>query len=96
MAEIYVNGEYWGLYLAVECIDDSFIERTFSTDGGFLYKPDGTGGIGGGRGDQNNDFSDFTPPDMSDFGNMTPPDGFNMGDNAQSDGTGSDGATPPS
>ena len=96
MAEIYVNGEYWGLYLAVECIDDSFIERNFSTDGGFLYKPDGTGGIGGGRGDQNNDFSDFTPPDMSDFGNMTPPDGFNMGENAQSDGTGSDGTTPPS
>ena len=95
MAEIYVNGEYWGLYLAVECIDDSFIERTFSTDGGFLYKPDGTGGMGGGRGDQNNDFSDFTPPDMSDFGNMTPPDGFNMGDNAQSDGTSSDGTTPP-
>ena len=95
MAEIYVNGEYWGLYLAVECIDDSFIERTFSTDGGFLYKPDGTGGMGGGRGDQNNDLSDFTPPDMSDFGNMTPPDGFNMGDNAQSDETASDGTTPP-
>lgn len=74
MAEIYVNGEYWGLYLAVECIDDSFIERTFSTDGGFLYKPDGTGGMGGGRGDQDNGFSDFTPPDMSDSGNMTPPD----------------------
>ena len=87
MAEIYVNGEYWGLYLAVECIDDSFIERTFSTDGGFLYKPDSTGGIGGGRGDQNNDFSDF--------GNMTPPDGFNMGDNAQSSETDSDGTTPP-
>ena len=95
MAEIYVNGEYWGLYLAVECIDDSFIERTFSTDGGFLYKPDGTGGMGGGRGDQDNDFSDFTPPDMSDFGNMTPPDGFNMGDNAQSNGTDSDGTPPP-
>ncbi len=78
MAEIYVNGEYWGLYLAVECIDDSFIEHNFSTDGGFLYKPDGTGGMGGGRGDQNNDFADFTPPDMSDSGNMTPPDGFNM------------------
>ena len=95
MAEIYVNGEYWGLYLAVECIDDAFIERNFSTDGGFLYKPDGTGGMGGGRGDQNNDFSDFTPPDMSDFGNMTPPDGFNMGDNAQNDETGSDGTPPP-
>ena len=96
MAEIYVNGEYWGLYLAVECIDDSFIERNFSTDGGFLYKPDGTGGMGGGMGgDQDNGFADFTPPDMSDFGNMTPPDGFNMGENAQNDGTASDGTTPP-
>ncbi|MDD7366807.1 MAG: CotH kinase family protein, partial [Clostridiales bacterium] len=84
MAEIYINGEYWGLYLAVECIDDAFIERNFSTDGGFLYKPDGTDGMGGGRGDQNNDFSDFTPPD-----------GFNMGDNAQNDETASDGTTPP-
>ena len=96
MAEIYVNGEYWGLYLAVECIDDAFIERNLSTDGGFLYKPDGTGGMGGGRGgDQDDGFSDFTPPDMSDFGNMTPPDGFNMGDNAQNDETASDGTTPP-
>ena len=95
MAEIYVNGEYWGLYLAVECIDDSFIERTFSTDGGFLYKPDGTGGMGGGRGDQNNGFADFTPPDMSDFDGMTPPDGFNTGENTQSNGTDSDNMTPP-
>ena len=112
MAEIYVNGEYWGLYLAVECIDDAFIERNFSTDGGFLYKPDGTGGMGGGKGDdQNNGFSDFTPPDMSDFSNMTPPNGFNTGentqsgtdssnamtppDNTQSDGTDSNGMTPP-
>ena len=95
MAEIYVNGEYWGLYLAVECIDDSFIERNFSTDGGFLYKPDGTGGMGGGRGDQNNGFADFTPPDMSDSGNMTPPDGFNTGENTQSNGTDSDNMTPP-
>ena len=90
MAEIYVNGEYWGLYLAVECIDDAFIERNFSTDGGFLYKPDGTGGLGGGKGNgQDNGFADFTPPDMSDFDGMTPPD------NAQSDGTDSDGTTPP-
>ena len=85
MAKIYVNGEYWGLYLAVECIDDAFIERNLSTDGGFLYKPDGTGGMGGGRGgDQDDGFSDFTPPD-----------GFNMGDNAQNDETASDGTTPP-
>ena len=65
MAEIYVNGEYWGLYLAVECIDDAFIERNFSTDGGFLYKPDGTAS------------DSATPPDMpaGDFSDFTPPDG---------------------
>ncbi len=49
MAEIYVNGEYWGLYLALECLNDSFIERNFLTDGGFLYKPDGTNGMGGNK-----------------------------------------------
>ena len=96
MAEIYVNGEYWGLYLAVECIDDAFIERNFSTDGGFLYKPDGTGGMGGGMGDdQDNGFADFTPPDMSDFGSMTPPDGFDTGENTQSGTDSSNAMTPP-
>ena len=96
MAEIYVNGEYWGLYLAVECIDDAFIERNFSTDGGFLYKPDGTGGMGGGRsGDQDDGFAGFTPPDMSNSGGMTPPDGFSPGEDAQNDETASDGTPPP-
>lgn len=88
MAEIYINDTYWGLYLAVECIDDSFIERNFSTDGGFLYKPDGT--AMGNMGDMGNfsdiDFSEIqtqleslfseggfpTLPDS--MGDMTPPD----------------------
>ena len=47
---ITVNGEDWGLYLAVEAIEDSFLSRTYgsSTDGE-LYKPDSMS-MGGGKG----------------------------------------------
>ena len=44
-----VNGEPWGLYLAVEGIEDAFLERNYGTAGGNLYKPDSTS-FGGGRG----------------------------------------------
>ena len=40
---ITINGEEWGLYLAVEPIDEVFLERTFGDSAGDLYKPDGTG-----------------------------------------------------
>lgn len=46
---ITVNGEDWGLYLAVEGVDDSFLERNYGSDHGELYKPDSSS-IGGGRG----------------------------------------------
>ncbi len=46
---ITVNGEDWGLYLAVEGIEDSFLERNYGKDHGELYKPDSTS-FGGGRG----------------------------------------------
>ena len=46
---ITVNGEEWGLYLAVEGIEDSFLERNYGSDYGELYKPDSMG-FGGGRG----------------------------------------------
>ena len=45
---ITVNGEDWGLYLAVEGIEESFLERNFGADYGELYKPDSTN-MGGGR-----------------------------------------------
>ncbi|MCR5739189.1 MAG: CotH kinase family protein [Lachnospiraceae bacterium] len=45
---ITVNGEDWGLYLAVEGIEDSFLERCYDSEGE-LYKPDSMAG-GGGRG----------------------------------------------
>ena len=37
---ITVNGEDWGLYLAVEGVEDAFLERNYGNDYGELYKPD--------------------------------------------------------
>ena len=39
---ITVNGEDWGLYLAVEGVEESFLERNYGSDYGELYKPDST------------------------------------------------------
>ncbi|MBR5468224.1 MAG: CotH kinase family protein [Firmicutes bacterium] len=46
---ITVNGEDWGLYLAVEGVEDSFLKRNYGSDYGELYKPDSMS-FGGGRG----------------------------------------------
>lgn len=64
---ITVNGEEWGLYLAVEGIEESFLQRNYGKDYGELYKPDSLS-MGGGRGN-GNDFDidsfmgDFNPMD---------------------------------
>ena len=47
-ARVTVNGEPWGLYLAVEGVEDSFLNRNRMT-AGELYKPDSMS-FGGGRG----------------------------------------------
>ncbi|MBQ2696928.1 MAG: CotH kinase family protein [Clostridia bacterium] len=39
-AKVSVNGQYWGVYLAVEAIEDSFLLRNYGTENGKLYKPD--------------------------------------------------------
>lgn len=57
-AKISVNGEYWGVYLALEAVEDSFLLRNYGTENGELYKPDSMDMGGGGSG----------------FGNMMPPD----------------------
>lgn len=46
---ITVNGEAWGLYLAVEGVEDSFLQRNYGSSYGELYKPDSMD-MGGGRG----------------------------------------------
>ena len=48
-AYITVNGEDFGLYLAVEGIEESFLERNYGSDYGELYKPDSQS-MGGGKG----------------------------------------------
>ncbi len=52
---ITVNGEDGGLYLAVEGIEDAFLERNYGADYGNLYKPDSQsngGGAGKDEGDR--------------------------------------------
>ena len=44
-----VNGEDWGLYLAVEGVEEAFLERNYGSDYGELYKPDSMS-MGGGMG----------------------------------------------
>ncbi|SDA48857.1 CotH protein [Lachnospiraceae bacterium G11] len=39
-AEVYVNGEYWGVYLALEGVEQSFMLRNYGTQDGELYKPE--------------------------------------------------------
>ncbi|MEY8522460.1 CotH kinase family protein [Lachnospiraceae bacterium 38-10] len=54
-AEISVNGEYWGVYLALEAVEESFMLRNYGADYGELYKPDSMnfGAVGGGGADLN-------------------------------------------
>ena len=66
---ITVNGEDWGLYLAVEGVEDSFLERNYGSDYGELYKPDSSS-FGGGRGNG----KDFN---MDDFMRNTDADTLN-------------------
>lgn len=71
-AYITVNGEDWGLYLAVEAVGDSFLERNYDSTGN-LYKPDSMS-MGGGRGngkDFDQDDFDFSKSDKSNTANDT-------------------------
>lgn len=45
-----INGEDWGLYLAVEGVEEGFLQRNYGSCYGNLYKPDSTGFGGGGNG----------------------------------------------
>lgn len=91
---ITVNGEDWGLYLAVEAVEESFLLRNYGTDYGELYKPDSTemgGGRGNGGGFDMDDFQErmengeFTAPEDMELPenmempeDMQPPDGMTL------------------
>ena len=72
-AKISVNGEYWGVYLALEAVEDSFLLRNYGAENGALYKPDSMN-MGGGFDADDIDFGGM------DFSNMTPPDRQETGD----------------
>ena len=66
---ITVNGEDWGLYLAVEGVEESFLRRNYGNNFGDLYKPDSMnmgGGRGNGKGFNMDDFDweNFDPNDL--------------------------------
>jgi len=71
--KVSVNGEYFGLYLAVEGVEEAFAQRNYGSDDGNIYKPDsmqfgGDGEMGGGE-----------RPDMTNMPAMgEPPDGSQM------------------
>ena len=79
-AKVSVNGEYWGVYLALEGVEQSFMLRNFGTQDGELYKPDNlemgggkqssSGGSGGGAPSSGMDFSQFSGMDFSQFSGM--------------------------
>lgn len=71
-AEISVNGEYWGVYLALEAVEDSFMLRNYGTQDGELYKPESLGMGGGDKGGFSFGDMDFSSMDFSnfDFSNM--------------------------
>ncbi len=85
-AYITVNGEDFGLYLAVEAVEDGFLTRNYGSDYGELYKPDSMS-MGGGRGNG----KDFNREDMEEmfegFGDRNPfGDDMQMPDMSQFDG----------
>lgn len=43
-AVVYRNGEYFGVYLALEGVDKTFLRRNYGKDYGKLYKPELSGG----------------------------------------------------
>ena len=85
---ITVNGEDWGLYLAVEGIEDSFLQRNYGNDVGELYKPDSQS-MGGGRGNGGN----FK---MSEFNAGQDSQTDSTADSTQSATSGQAQETPPS
>ena len=76
---IDITMEDWGLYLAVEAVEESFLERNYGGGQGELYKPDSMD-MGGGKGAG----GDFAMPEafsQEDLENMEPPEGMEVPEN---------------
>lgn len=90
LCDLVIDGEDWGLYLAVEGVEESFLLRNYGTDYGELYKPDSME-LGGGRGNgggfdmdqfqerfENDEFSLPEGTDVPGEGEFSPPEGEEM------------------
>ncbi len=95
-AYITVNGEDWGLYLAVEGVEDSFLSRNYGYDYGELYKPDSQS-MGGGRGNGGGfDMDKFQKEQEEDAGDASGKNDENAGDaSGKNDGDMGDSPEPP-
>ncbi len=91
---ITVNGEGWGLYLAVEGVEEAFLERNYGSDYGELYKPDSMS-MGGGRGNGGQfDMEEFEQKKDSEINAATEDDGQPDGNMPQWNGEQPDGSMP--
>ncbi len=88
-ASVSVNGEYIGVYLALEGVEQSFMLRNYGTQDGELYKPESMemgGALGegdeSGRGFPGGSFGDSKPGDFEDMPDMDgfDPENFDFGD----------------
>lgn len=109
-AAISVNGSYWGVYLALEAVEDSFLLRNYGAESGALYKPEGVGGgpnDGGGQDGKMPELDGGLPdfdramPDFNDVGDGSDksrrPEPTSGGDGAapQRPNGGEEGFSPP-
>ncbi len=73
--EISVNGEYLGVYLALEAVEESFLMRNYGTGDGKLYKPDSMQMGGKGFEGEPPRHADFPDGKLPDFEDGMPPGG---------------------
>ncbi|MCM1173432.1 MAG: CotH kinase family protein [Blautia sp.] len=78
-AYLTVNNKDWGLYLAVEAVEESFLQRCYGSGYGELYKPDSMD-MGGGRGNGR----DFDPEKFNGQDGFSPADQPDMPDRTES------------
>ena len=90
-ADIAVNGEAWGLYLAVELYNDSYLERVYGDASGVLYNVKSME-MGGNNGDQDSgEISNFG----ANGGGVNRPSALpGAGPEGQGEDAGSGGALP--
>jgi len=92
-ADIKVNGENWGLYLAVETYGDSYEARTFGTTSGMMYNVKSMD-MGGRDDDGGFSFGGMQPPASGEEGGF-PQGGMQLPSFGQGGGFTPGGMQPP-